>query len=108
MQAFKGSTSNRELDFGASTVQNLGNTPEANRTITRTFENLAYLLVQENKQLDDFVKGGGKARDFIFDFKEVIIPNHPTFGEVTLEDIQTTAFDNRMTLENTIAELRKR
>jgi len=108
MEAFKGSTSNRELDFAASTVASLGNTPEANRIILRNFENVIFLSQQENRQFNDFVKGKGKPRDFIFNFQEVVFPNHPTFGNVTLDDIQTTAFENGITMERTLQEMRNR
>lgn len=105
---FKGPTSDRELAFVNQTIQNLGNTPEANRIITRSLENVIFLAGQENNQFDEFVKGKGKPRDFIFDFQKVLFPNHPTFGNITLDDIQTTAFDNQITMERALQELRKR
>lgn len=108
MAKFKGSTSDRELNFASQTVQQLGNTPEANRMILRNFENVIFLSQQENRQFDEFTKGEGKPRDFIFNFQEVIFPNHPTFGNVTLDDIQTTALANEITMEKTIQEMRKR
>jgi len=108
MQAFKGSTSERELDFATQTVQQLGNTPESNAMIARNFENAIFLALQENKQFDDLVKEGGKPRDFVFNFQKVILPNHPTFGDITLDDIQTTAFENGISMEEAIKELRKR
>lgn len=105
---FKGPTSDRELAFVNQTIQNLGNTPEANRIITRSLENVIFLAQQENRQFNDFVKGKGKPRDFVFDFQEVIFPDHPTFGSITLDDVQTTAFENGITMEKTLQELRKR
>lgn len=108
LAAFKGPTSDRELAFVNQTIQSLGNTPEANRIITRSLENVIFLAQQENRQFDDFTKGKGNPRDFIFNFQEVIFPNHPTFGNVTLDDIQTTAFENKITMERAIQEMRKR
>jgi len=108
MQAFKGTTSNRELDFARTTVARLGNTREANEIIVRSFENVIFLAQQENKQFDEFLRGGGKGRNFIFNFQKVLFKDHPTFGTVTLDDIQTTAFENGITMEEAIKELRRR
>jgi len=108
MSKFKGNTSDRELAFARETVAELGNSPEANRIILRNFENVIFLSSEENRQFDEFVKGGNKARDFIFNFQKVIIPDHPTFGNVTLDDLQTTAFENGITIENALKELRNR
>lgn len=108
MQAFKGSTSNRELDFATQTIQQLGNTPEANAIITRSLENVIFLAQQENNQFDAFVKEGKKPRDFIFNFQKTLFQNHPKFGDVTLDDIQTTAFENGISMEEAINEMRKR
>ena len=108
MKAFKGSTSDKELQFAETTVARLGNTREANEIILRSFENLIFLSQQENKQFDEFLKGGGGGRDFIFDFQKVLFPEHPKFGNVTLDDIQTTAFENGITMEEAIQELRRR
>ncbi len=108
MAKFKGSTSDRELAFARETITQLGNTPEANKIILRNLENVIFLSGEENRQFDEFVKGENKPRDFIFDFQKVIIPDHPNFGNVTLDDLQTTAFENGISIERALKELRKR
>lgn len=106
MSAFKGSTSEKELEFAKETVQRLGNTREANQIITRSFLNAALIAEQEDRQLKEHVKNGGKPRDFVFDFDAVAVPGHKVHGDVTLSDIQETAIANGMTMEEVIDKLR--
>jgi len=104
MQAFKGTTSDRELEFARQTVAQLGNTPEANKIILRTFENVIFLAQQENKQFDKFVEKGGKPRDFIFDFEKPLFPNDPKLAKLTLDNLQATAFRNGITIQDAMKE----
>lgn len=106
MAAFKGSTSEKELDFARETVAKLGNTREANMAIIRSFLNASYLAEVENEQFDRHTANGGKARDFVFDFDTVILPGHPTHGDVTVSDIQETAMANGLTMEAVVRRLK--
>lgn len=107
MNAFKGNTSDRELNFAQDAVEQLGNSVKANQIITRGFLNMIFLAELENKQFDRKVASGTKPRDFIFDFEEIVIPDHPKFGNVTVSDLQETAFTFGLTMEDTIRELGK-
>lgn len=108
LERFPGAISEGERRFAQLTVQNLGNTKEANRAITNAALNTAFLTQQEAKQFREWRKAGRPEREFSFNFDEVVVPDHPEGGDVTWSDIQQVAHQNNVTIEEVLKRLRRR
>ena len=104
LQSFKGPTTDFEFNKAQSVGGDLGDPKSANKARLSGLKRSAWFVRREFKQFRDFTKKGGDPDDFAFDFGERIQTKK---GLISLEDLQDTAAENNLTIEQTLAELNK-
>ena len=105
LQKFKGPTTDFEFSVTESIVGNIGDSKTANIARLNSLKRSEWFNRQEFKQFKKFrAIAGNDPDEFAFDFQETITTNK---GEVTLQDLQDTAVENNMTIEQVIREFNK-
>lgn len=104
LQSFKGPTTDFEFSKAQSVGGDLGDPKTANIARLTGLKRAAWFVKREFKQFRDFTKKAGDPDDFAFDFGERIQTKK---GLISLEDLQDTAAENNLTIEQTLAELNK-
>jgi hypothetical protein len=104
LQNFKGPTTDFEFGVTQNIVGSLTNPREANIARLKSLQRANWFAKREFKQFKEFSEGGGEPDDFAFDFNEVISTKK---GDFELKDLQDTAVDNNLTIEEVIERLNK-
>jgi hypothetical protein len=104
LQQFKGPTTDFEFGVTESISGSLGQSQSANIARIKSLDRARFFNEREFKQFDDHVKSGGDPDSFSFNFGE---PVKTKKGVFTLQDIQDTAVQNNLTIEETIKRLNK-
>jgi len=102
LQSFKGPTTDFEFSKAQSVGGDLGDPKSANIARLTGLKRAAWFVKREFKQFRDFTKTGGEPDDFAFNFNESIQTKR---GLVTLEDLQDTAAELNITIEEAIKRL---
>lgn len=104
LQSFKGPTTDFEFNKAQSVGGEISDPKSANIARLNSLKRSAWFVKREFKQFREFTKKGGDPDEFAFDFSESIQTKK---GFVSLEDLQDTAAENNMTIEQTLKELNK-
>lgn len=104
LQNFKGPTTDFEFGVTQNIVGSLTDPREANIARLKSLQRANWFAKREFKQFNDFIDGGGDPDNFAFDFNETVSTKK---GNFNLKDLQDTAVDNNMTIEEVVAELDK-
>jgi len=104
LQSFKGPTTDFEFNKAQSVGGDLGDPKSANIARLNGLKRASWFVRREFKQFREFTKKGGDPDDFAFDFNETIQTKR---GLITLEDLQDTAAENNLTIEQALAEFNK-
>lgn len=104
LQQFKGPTTDFEFGVTQSIAGDLGNSAEANTARIKSLDRNNWFNQREFKQFQKHVGSGGDPDTFSFNFGE---PVKTKKGVFTLQDIQDTAVDNNLTIEETLQRLNK-
>ena len=104
LSSFKGPTTDFEFGVTEAIGGALGQSKEANIARLKSLERARFFNEREAKQFQDFTKANGDPDNFRFDFSETVKTKK---GPFTLEDIQATAVQNNLTIEETIKRLNK-
>lgn len=102
LQLFKGPTTDFEFGVTQSIAGDLGNSKEANISRVKSLDRARWFNEKEFKQFNKHIASGGDADSFSFNFGE---PVKTKKGVFTLQDIQDTAVENNLTIEETIKRL---
>lgn len=102
LQAFKGPTTDFELNYSADIGGSLGSGKSANVARLNAVKRANWFKKQEVDQFRNHMKNGGTADDFSFDFDK---PIKTKKGEFTLRDLQDTAVHNNMPVEEVLRKL---
>ena len=104
LQKFKGPTTDFEYDKTEQIAGTLGDSKTANRAKVASLQRANWFIQRESKQFRDHVKAGKNPDTFGFDFAEQIKTKR---GAFSLQDIQDTAVDNNLSIDETIKRLNK-
>jgi hypothetical protein len=104
LQAFKGPTTDFEFGVTRNIAGRLSDPRQANIARVKSLSRNAWFNQREFDQFDRHVKAGGDPDTFRFNFGQEVKTKKGVF---TLQDIQETAVDNNLTVEETISELNK-
>ena len=104
LSSFKGPTTDFEFGVTEAIGGALGQSKEANIARLKSLERARFFNEREAKQFQAFTKANGDPDNFRFDFSETVKTKK---GPFTLEDIQATAVQNNLTIEETIKRLNK-
>lgn len=102
LQAFKGPTTDFELNYSADIGGSLGSGKSANIARLNAMKRAVWFKKQEDNQWREHLKKGGTADDFRFNFEA---PIKTKKGEFTLQDLQETAVHNNMSVEEVLRKL---
>jgi len=102
LQAFKGPTTDFELNYSADIGGSLGSGKSANIARLNAVKRANWFKKQEVDQFRAHTKNGGTADDFSFNFEK---PIKTKKGEFTLQDLQDTAVHNNMSVEDVLRKL---
>jgi len=102
LQSFKGPTTDFEYDKALSIGGDISDPKTANIARLNALKRAAWFTQREFKQFREFTDKGGNPDDFSFDFGEEIQTKR---GPIPLQDIQDTALENNLTIEQTIKRL---
>jgi len=102
LQAFKGPTTDFEFGVTQSITGGIGQSKESNIARLNSLKRSAWFNRREFEQFRKFTKAGGDPDDFSFDFNETIKTKR---GDISLQDIQDTAVENNLTIEEVIRRL---
>lgn len=104
LQNFKGPTTDFEFGVTQSITGGIGQSKESNVSRLNSLKRAAWFNRREFKQFREFTRKGGDPDEFAFDFSETIKTKR---GEFSLQDIQDTAVENNLTIEETIKRLNR-
>jgi len=104
LQKFKGPTTDFEYGVTESIAGSLGNSKESNIARVKSLDRARFFNEQEVKQFKKHMRAGGDPDSFRFNFGEEVKTKKGVF---TLQDIQDTAVQNNLTIEETIKRLNK-
>ena len=102
LQAFKGPTTDFELNYASDIAGSLGSGKSANIARLNAMKRAVWFKKQEDNQWRAHQKAGGTADDFRFNFEA---PVKTKKGEFTLQDLQETAVHNNMSVEEVLRKL---
>ncbi len=102
LQNFKGPTTDFEFGVAASTVGSLGDSKTANIARIKSLDRARWFNQREFDQFKRHTKSGGDPDDFSFNFGE---PVKTKKGVFTLQDLQDSAVQNNLTIEEVIKRL---
>lgn len=104
LQLFKGPTTDFEFGVTQSITGALGQSKEANIARIKSLDRARFFNEREIKQFNQHVKDGGDPDNFSFNFSEIIKTKK---GPFSLQDIQDTAVQNNLTIDETIQRLNR-
>lgn len=104
LQNFKGPTTDFEFAVTESITGAVGDSKTANIARLNSLKRAAWFNQREFKQFRDFTRTGGDPDDFAFDFNEVIKTKK---GDFSLQDLQDTAVENNLSIQEVLKELNK-
>jgi hypothetical protein len=104
LQAFKGPTTDFEFGVTQSIAGGLGQSKAANISRLKSLKRATWFNQREEEQFRKHTKSGGDPDSFRFNFGE---PVRTKKGVFTLQDIQDTAVQNNMTIDETIKSLNR-
>lgn len=104
LQQFKGPTTDFEFGVTQNIAGTLGQSREANEARIKSLDRANWFNQREFKQFQEHVDNGGDPDAFAFNFGE---PIKTKKGVFTLQDIQDTAVENNLTIEETLKRLNK-
>lgn len=99
---FKGPTTDFEYGVAQSSIGTLGDPKTANIARVKSLQRNNYFVYKEAEQFQDFVKSGGNPDTFSFNFGE---PVKTKKGIFTLQDLQDTAVQNNLSIEDVLKRL---
>lgn len=102
LQKFKGPTTDFEFRVTEDIAGSLGSGKSANRARVRSLQRAGWFVQREFEQFQAHVKSGGDPDNFGFNFGE---PIKTKKGIFTLQDIQDTAVDGNLSIEETLKRL---
>ncbi len=102
LQNFKGPTTDFEFGVVQSVGGQLGNSRSANIARLKSLQRARFFNEKESEQFNKWIKGNNDPDEFRFNFNE---PVETTKGTFTLQDIQDTAVQNNMSIEEVIERL---
>lgn len=102
LQKFKGPTTDFEFRVTEDVAGSLGSGRSANRARVRSLQRAGWFANREFEQFQKHVKSGGDPDTFGFNFGE---PIKTKKGIFTLQDIQDTAINNNLSIEETLKRL---
>lgn len=102
LQLFKGPTTDFEFGVTQTIAGALGQSKESNIARIKSLDRARFFNERESEQFTGFIKDGGDPDNFRFNFSEVVKTKK---GPFTLQDIQDTAVQNNLTIEETIERL---
>ena len=101
---FKGPTTDFEFEKALKTVGAVGDSRSANIARLKGLERAGWFQQRESEQFNAHVKSGGDPDTWAFNFGE---PVRTKKGVFTLQDLQDTAVDNNLTIEEVLQRLNK-
>ena len=104
LQKFKGPTTDFEFGVTESIAGSIGDSKEANRARLASLSRANWFNQRESKQFSKYIAGGGDPDEFRFNFGERVKTKK---GEFSLRDIQDTAVDQNMTIQQVLTRLNK-
>jgi len=104
LQNFKGPTTDFEFGVTESIVGGVGNSKESNQARLNSLKRASWFNNRESQQFDKHIKSGGDPEAFSFNFGE---PVNTKKGVFTLQDIQDTAVQKNLSIEETIKRLNR-
>ena len=104
LQNFKGPTTDFEFGVTQAIAGALGQSKESNIARIKSLDRARFFNERELTQFNKFTKQGGDPDNFSFDFNEKIVTKK---GPFRLQDIQDTAVQNNLTIEETIQRLNR-
>jgi hypothetical protein len=104
LQFFKGPTTDFEFTVVQSTTGELGDSATANVARLKSLERATWFNKREFDQFSRHVKAGGDPDTFSFNFGESVTTRR---GVHTLQDLQDTAVDNNITIDEVLQRLNK-
>lgn len=104
LQNFKGPTTDFEFDVTEDIAGKLGDPRTANIARIKSMQRASWFNKREFKQFQEHVKAGKSPDTFGFNFQDQIKTKR---GAFSLQDIQDTAVDNNLSIEETIKRLNK-
>lgn len=102
LQNFKGPTTDFEFGITQAIAGDIGNSKEANIARIKSLDRNRWFNEKEFSQFNQHSKDGGDPDNFRFNFAEVIKTKK---GPFSLRQIQDTAVQNTLTIEETIKRL---
>ena len=104
MQKFKGPTTDFEFQKTEQIAGTLGDSKAANRAKVASLQRANWFNQREFEQFQAHIKAGKSPDTFGFNFTEQVKTKRGLFS---LQDLQDTAVDNNITIEETIKRLNK-
>ena len=104
LQKFKGPTTDFEFEKAQRTVGAVGDSKTANIARLKSLERAGWFQQREAEQFNSHVKSGGDPDTWIFNFGE---PVRTKKGMFTLQDLQDTAVDKNLSIEEVLERLNK-
>ncbi len=102
LQAFKGPTTDFEFGVVQDISGDILGSQKANQARIAALQRAAWFQRREAEQARQFIINGGDARDFAFNFGEVLSTGR---GEYSLQQIQNTAVYNNISIEEVLSRL---
>ncbi|MCC2615929.1 hypothetical protein LJ739_06720 [Aestuariibacter halophilus] len=102
LQAFKGPTTDFEFGVTQGISGRLSDPQSANRARAASLSRANWFMNRESEQFDRYVQKGGDPDKFFFDFNETVDTEK---GQYTLADLQDTAVEYDMTIEEVLEKL---
>lgn len=104
LQSFKGPTTDFEFGQAESTVGTVGDNKTANMARVKSLSRANWFNKREFEQFKRFKRLGGDPDDFAFNFNEQVETKKGTYS---LQDLQDTAVDFNMTIEEVLERLNR-
>jgi len=104
LQGFKGPTTDFEFGVTQDIVGSAGDSKSANIARLNSLDRAMWFARREAQQFNSFAAQGNDPDTFVFDFDEEVKTKKGTF---TLTDLQDTAVENNMTIEQVLRRLNK-
>jgi hypothetical protein len=102
LQKFKGPTTDFEFAKSQLTVGALGDSKTANVSRLKALQRNSWFVTRESEQFNKHIKNGGDVDNFAFNFNELIKTKR---GNFTLRQLQDTAADANISIEETLKRL---
>jgi hypothetical protein len=104
LQKFKGPTTDFEFGVTESIAGSISDSKSANKARIASLDRANWFNQRESKQFNKFIAGDGNPDEFRFNFGERIKTKQ---GEFSLRDLQDTAVDGNMTIDQVLTRLNK-